>query len=129
MCPGPGGPSLPQLRHRFFIASGLVRKSKNRKPSAGSRRGNIPPSRGCAARKEMRLMARFLEDVEREIRELGGVNALGPRYADCLSQGSHTWVELETASSPSARRMVRYCEDCKVVDVYGHEYWLVPPVK
>ena len=71
-------------------------------------------------------MAQFLADVEQEIEEAGGIDALRPRFNECTEKGSHHWRELRTTMSPDTR-IVNYCEDCKVVNIHGYITWLLPP--
>jgi hypothetical protein len=75
----------------------------------------------------MRKAARemTIEELERQIQESGGVDALRLQRTECMSTGSHRWIELQTNVSPPAT----YCEICKVVNLDGWIFWPVSPQK
>jgi hypothetical protein len=71
----------------------------------------------------MLFMAQFIDDVETEIAEIGGIDGVRARWTDCMSAGSHHWQDLQT----NYGKTVKYCEDCKIVDLGGYLFWPVTP--
>jgi hypothetical protein len=67
---------------------------------------------------------RFIEGVERQIREAGR-NLLEARRTQCETFGHH-WRELQTNLIPNGSPAM-YCEHCKVVDLNGTIEWPVTP--
>lgn len=67
---------------------------------------------------------RFIEGVERRIRELGQ-ERLQARRAKCEMVG-HRWRELQMNVLPEGSPAM-YCEHCKMVDVNGVIDWPVTP--
>ena len=69
-------------------------------------------------------MAEFIDDVMREAREAGGVEALRSRLSECLAtRNRHSWRELRTNVEQDAS----YCEHCLIVSLNNVEFWPVEP--
>jgi hypothetical protein len=64
----------------------------------------------------------FIDDVEREIREIGR-QGLEQAWRECLAAGVHQWRALSINVQPAAHA----CARCKVVKLGDWVFWPVKP--